>query len=475
MLKPIKHYKTVLNLYNNKTFIIVDNPFTLNDKFMNSSNSWSKYLFIYDDPNIKKLSSNILIKDLNNGKYKQSDNVYYNIIKFITKNIFKTDDDTITFLIQNNIKIFTLLLDYRIKNNQSISTFNNDLKMFSRIFKLAFGDTHELYKKYSQLQTDFNNIVIANETGRNTLNKYEKDKYIDFESILKIRQDLEDIYNENVNLYGHNDFKTWYSHYKMLILSIYTLTPPLRCDLMNTEILTDLNDIDESKDYVYIPDDPNASVEYIFNKKYKGKDPIRYTVGYDERQQADLSATDSNQRLTKILKDSNKYYKRKYLLPTSSNYNVKSSLDNIKNHLKYLIKDHILGVNILRSSYITWRYNNNVNYNAMKDDALKMRSSVNIQLQDYRKINIEKNTDEYEVNKKDYNKKDYKKQYYIKNIDRIKQYNTDYNDRRNVLYILKKYSKDHKEPTKLIMNKYNLYYENDILKSKNIEYCKYYL
>jgi hypothetical protein len=466
MLKPIKHYKTILNLYNNKTFIIEDTPFTLNDKFINTSNSWSKYLFIYDDPNIKKLSSKILIEDLKNGKYKQSDKVYYNILKFITNNIYKTDDDTITFLIQNNIKIFTLLLDYRLKNKQSISTFNNDLKMFSRIFKLAYGDDNAIYKKYSRLQTDFNNIIIANETGKNTLNKYEKYKYIDFESILKIRDDLEDIYNENVKLYGHNDFKSWYSHFKMLILSIYTLTPPLRCDLMTTEILTDLNDMDESTDYVYIPDDENSSVQYIFNKKYKGKDPITYIVGYDD---------DSNKRLTKILKVSNKYYKRKYLLPTSSNYNVKSSLDNIKNHLKYLIKDHILGVNILRSAYITWRYKNNVSYNDLKDDALKMRSSVNIQLQDYRKINIEPNTNEYEVKIKDYNKKDYKKQYYIKNIDNIKQYNTDYNDRRNVLYILKKYNKDHKQPTKLIMNKYNLYYENDILKSKNIEYCKYYL
>lgn len=473
MLKPITHYKTILNLYNNKTFIIDDKPFTLNDRFMSSSNSWSKYLFIYDDPNIKKLRSEILIDDLKNGKYKQSDNVYYNIIKFITNNIYKTDDDTITFLLQNNIKIFTLLLDYRLKNKQSISTFNNDLKMFSRIFKLAYGDDNDIYKKYSKLQTDFNNIVIANETGKNILNKYEKDKYIDFESILKIRQDLEDIYNKNVKLYGHNDFKTWYAHYKMLILSIYTLTPPMRCDLMNTEILTDLNDIDETIDYVYIPDDDdeNSSVQFIFNKKYKGKDPITYNVGYDN---------DSNKRLTKILKESNKYYKRKYLLPTSSNYNIKSCLDNIKNHLKYLIKDHILGVNILRSSYITWRHKNNVNYNEMKDDALKMRNSVNIQLQDYRKINIEQNTDEYEVKIKDSNKqlenkKKYKKQYYIKNIDKIKQYNTYYNGRRNILYILKKYSKDHKQPTKLIMNKYNLYYDNDILKSKNIENCKYYL
>jgi len=467
MLKPIKYYKTILNLYNNKTFTIDDISFTLNERFIESSNSWSEYLFIYDDTTIKKLSSSILIEDLNNGKYKESDKVYYNIIKFIKNNIYKTDDDTITFLIKNNIKIITLLLKYRINHKQSISTFNNDLKMFSRIFKLAFGDDNHIYKKYSRLQTDFNNIIIANETGKNTLNKYEKDKYIDFDNILKIRDDLEYIYNENVKLYGHNDFNTWKAHYKMLILSIYTLTAPLRCDLMDTEILTDLNDMDEKTDYVYISDDPNAPVKYIFNKKYKGKDPIKYTVGYDDN---------SNQRLTKILKDSNKYYKRKYLLPTISNYNVKSnSLENIKNHLKYLIKDHILGVNILRSSYITWRHKNNINYNDMKDDALKMRSSVNVQLQDYRKINIERNTDEYKVNKKDFDKKYYKKQYYNKNIDNIKQYNKDYNDRRNILYILKKYNKDYKQPTKRIMNKYSLYYDNDLLKSNNIDHCKYYL
>jgi len=467
MLKPIKHYKTILNLYNHKTFIIDDIPFSLNERFIQSSNSWSEYLLIYDHINIKKLTSTILIEDLNNGKYKKSDKVYYNIIKFIKNNIYKTDDDTITFLIQNNIKIFTLLLDYRIKYNQSISTFNNDLKMFSRIFKLAFGDDDDIYKKYSRLQTDFNNIIIANETGKNTLNKYEKQKYIDFKNILKIRDDLEYIYNENVKLYGHNDYKTRCSHYKMLILSIYTLTPPLRCDLMNTEILTDLNDMDETTDYVYISEDPNAPVKYIFNKKYKNKDPIKYNVGYD---------VDSNKKLTKILKDSNKYYNRRYLLPKISNYNVKSTLENIKNHLKYLIKDHILGVNILRSSYITWRHNNkNIAYNDMKDDALKMRSSINVQLQDYRKINIERNTDEYKVNKKDFDKKDYKKQYYIENINKIKKYNEDYNDRRNILYILKKYNKYHKQPTKRIMNKYSLYYENDILKSKNIQYCKYYL
>lgn len=468
MLKPIKYYKTILNLYNNKTFTIDDKPFTLNERFIQSSNSWSEYLIIYDDPNIKKLTSTILIEDLNNSKYKKSDNVYYNIIKFIKNNIYKTDDDTITFLIKNNIKIFTLLLDYRIKNNQSISTFNNDLKMFSRIFKLAFGDDDDIYKKYSRLQTDFNNIIISNESGKNILNKYEKDKYIDFKNILKIRQDLEDIYNENVKLYGYKDFKSRNAHFKMLILSIYTLTPPLRCDLMDTEIITDLNDMNESTDYVYIPDDENSSVKYIFNKKYKGKDPITYDVGYDD---------DSKDHLTRILKESKKYYNRRYLLPKISNYNVKSTLENIKNHLKYLIKDHILGVNILRSSYITWRHNNkNISYNDMKDDALKMRSSINVQLQEYRKINIEPNTDEYEVKIKDHNnKKDYKKQYYIKNINNIKQYNRHYNDRRNILYILKKYNKDHKQPTKRIMNKYNLYYDNDILKSKNIEYCKYYL
>ena len=33
--------------------------------------------------------------------------------------------------------------------------------MLARIFKLAYGDDDDLYKKYSRLQTDFNNIIVA--------------------------------------------------------------------------------------------------------------------------------------------------------------------------------------------------------------------------------------------------------------------------------------------------------------------------
>ena len=52
--------------------------------------------------------------------------------------------------------------------------------MFARLFKIALGDTSEQYKKYSQLQTDLNSLLIEKETGKNTLNKYESQKYIDF-------------------------------------------------------------------------------------------------------------------------------------------------------------------------------------------------------------------------------------------------------------------------------------------------------
>ena len=80
--------------------------------------------------------------------------------------------------------------------------------MFARIFKIALGDNHELYKKYSQLQTDLNSLLIEKETGKNTLNKYEKDKYIDFDNLLKIRQDLEDVpilIDEAINLDFENE------------------------------------------------------------------------------------------------------------------------------------------------------------------------------------------------------------------------------------------------------------------------------
>ena len=113
---------------------------------------------------------------------------------------------------------------------------------------------HELYKKYSQLQTDFNRLLIEKETGKNTLNKYEKEKYIEFENLLKIRDELEENWRTELTKNSIKSKSVWELHYKMLLLSSYTLTPCVRTELMIAKFATKEEDMSENIDYVYIPE-----------------------------------------------------------------------------------------------------------------------------------------------------------------------------------------------------------------------------
>ena len=179
-------------------------------------------------------------------------------------------------------------MEYRINKKQSISTFNSDLKMFARLFKIALGDTSEQYKKYSQLQTDLNSLLIEKETGKNTLNKYESQKYIDFDNLLKIRNDLEDNWRTELIKNGNKSKSVWELHYKMLLLSSYTLTPCVRTELMIAKFAIKEEEMSDDIDYVYIPEELDKPIEYNFKICKKGKPIERYVIGYNDESRLKL-------------------------------------------------------------------------------------------------------------------------------------------------------------------------------------------
>ena len=143
----------LLNLYKKGKWVIEDSEFTLKQKFdyakkhfisqYGGDNSWTQNLFLYDLKDSYNVT--ITLNQLKTGNYndnKSSDKVYIAIINFIKNNIYKTSDDNLEWLLKNHITILTYLLEYRINKKQSISTFNSDIKMFARIFKIALGDNH---------------------------------------------------------------------------------------------------------------------------------------------------------------------------------------------------------------------------------------------------------------------------------------------------------------------------------------------
>lgn len=474
-LKKTKNNK-LLKLYSYGKWFIEDTPFTLKSKFdyakknfistYGGPNAWTEKLFLYD---INNYDISITLSGLEKGEYQQdqcSDNQYANVINFIKKNIYKTDEDNLGWLLKNNIKILELLMEYRIEKKQSISTFNNDLKMFSRIFKIALGDTHELYKKYSQLQTDLNSLLIEKETGKNTLNKYEKDKYIDFDNLLKIRQDLEDNWRTELDKNSIKSKSVWELHYKMLLLSSYVLTPCVRTELMIAKFATTEEEMSDNIDYVYIPQELDKAVEYNFKICKKGKPVERYTIGYNDESRSKLSA---------LFRESLLLYKRESVFPQIKNMDKSSTIANVNQFLRTLIKGTTLGVNVIRSSYITWRNKNGVSYNDMKEDAIRLRNSVETQMKDYLKKTDDIKTDYVanEIKIKDgidalQKEKDYKKEYYEKNKDKIKEYVNANKNKKNALYHINKFKKTGIEPKEAVITKWKLYKENDKWKSEYV-------
>lgn len=475
-LYKIKNVK-FLNLYKNGKWIIEDTEFTLKQKFdyakknfisqYGGHNSWTQNLFLYDYKD--NYNVNLTLSQLKKGEYndnKKSDNVYICIINFIKKNIYKTDDDNLEWLLKNHINILCALLEYRINKKQSISTFNSDIKMFARIFKIVLGDTHELYKKMSQLQTDLNRIVIEKETGKNTLNKYEESKFISFDNLLEIRDNLEVKFKESLEKEGAKSRSVWELHYKMLLLSCYTLTPCVRKELMGCKFAEKETDMNKEIDYIYVPKDVNKQVEYNFRIVKKGKPNERYIVGYDNT---------SRNKLSKLLRESLLLYKREWVFPLLRNLDKKSSIENVNRFFRNLIKGKTLGVNIIRSSYITWRNQNGISYNEMKEDAIRLRNSVETQMKDYlKKVPIKKtNFVENEIIIKNgvdslQNEKNYKKEYYLKNKNKRKEYIKENRNKINARYHINNIKKTGKIPKQETLTKWKLYLDGDIWKSEFI-------
>tara|TARA_Y100000389_G_C17465672_1_gene525313 strand:+ start:3658 stop:5142 length:1485 start_codon:yes stop_codon:yes gene_type:complete len=461
--------KKTLDLYKKGKFY-TNEEFTLEEKFkegekiigeLGGRNSWSHQLFTYD---ISKYDLKDIyiptIQGLLDGTYhdkqSNSDYIYVSSIKYILNNIEpwskmnKIPD--LEWLIVNNREIFYKLLKDRIEKKRSISTFNNDIKMITRILKITFGKENELYLKYSILQTDLNRVLIERETGKNQLNVSKKDKFIDWVDIISIREELENEFRRLLKEKGKDDIETKKRHYQMLLLSSYTLTSPTRLEIM-TAVFSKEKKYDDN-DYIYIPN--KGLVWYILNKKKKGKDGIEYEVGYNK---------ESGEKLSELFRESLKLYPRHNVFPLITNFARKARTSTITKYLRDILSENKLTQTMIRTSYNSWRHNLGIDYNSLKDDAMRQRNSVDTQMKDYRKLDKKKVNDKIEIKKieivpvKEEPIKDYYKGYYDKHKDEIKEKRREKwkedNFKMNLKKNIRRYNKG-LEPNKSTIEKYKL-------------------
>jgi len=167
-------------------------------------------------------------------------------------------------------------------------------------------------------------------------------------------------------------------NYRMLALAIYSLQPPIRYNLHHMEITS-------------------KPIKELLGKKlnYLQKKDGNYTyVINDDKVQKKYGPAAipiESKSLTELITQSLEKYPRKWLFTKISDRTTPMSILYFPKMVKSIFKleKKVVGIDILRSSYITWFYDKYQAIAARDDLAKKMRHSRSIAESNYRKITIE--------------------------------------------------------------------------------------
>ena len=184
----------------------------------------------------------------------------------------------------------------------------------------------------------------------------------------------QDLYNdweneyESTTLNKYKNTKLRIKNIKSLLLSFYLLFPPLRLEAFNLKVIKDEKDYKNNDSSIYIKDDNNIII--YLNTKKKGHKPIIYNL--NDSVIKSFSKNNVNTLINNIV-ESLETYPREYLFINSNNELY--SDDGLKKLVKDITKDKNIGVNSLRSAYVS-HYFNKLNKLQLERVAFLMRSSV---------------------------------------------------------------------------------------------------
>lgn len=312
----------------------------------------------------------------------------------------------------------------------------------------------ELYKNISIVQDNITNVINHKE-GNNIRDDLEESRHIDFSLILKRRDDIEHMFNNITDKFT----KTAYDiNQDLILLSLYTLLPPERCELLNLSFCLS-PPTDNNIDYIFIQ---NNKCSLLLNKIKKNHSSIIINI-YDECL-----------KLNDLLIQSYNLYNRVNVFTSKNKYPILISVKpyNIANRFKTIFKDYNknIGINAIRSSYISYFLNNPcITYNQKQLLAQKMRTSIKQLEKNYKKIDtlphniINPNPIPINVVKFPKTEKEIMKSYYEKSKDKIAKQQKIYRQNRNIpayrIKLLRKLNTDKNyinKTTKEILNKYNI-------------------
>ena len=224
--------------------------------------------------------------------------------------------------------------------------------------------------RYSKTYSDYGFQLIkktAEKEGHNELDEKEELYFRPHEYFVNV-----------LNSVDVDSITTKEEHYKYLLLSMLTYQPPLRTSFYNTAKMIRLKDDNNGEDnYVLISRRGKVNVTYIVNKD-KASNYKLYNIN---KNLAKIELED--EPLEKLINESYIQYPREWLFEKDGKPISQNTL------LRWLRQaSGVSGItfDIMRSSYITWFYSENLNFGSRDKLSKVMRHSTNTAAKNYNKV-----------------------------------------------------------------------------------------
>lgn len=280
-------------------------------------------------------------------------------------NVFNSFANALHLPKNNNFKALQThhkkVYDYIISKYKNETTRRTYLSALAKLFRVAKGPESYLYKKYSKLSVQLQKKIELNNLSQ-TVSPQRIANYITLKEIIKRREELRKLFEQNPEDHKINQ--------QYLLLCLYTMQPPLRMEYKHMEIV---NALPSNKQQNYLV----RKFDKFYTVINKDKVSNKYGQGVFE-----LSA-----ELSDVIITSLKHYPRKFILSLNTNPDLPIGKQSFEILLRGCFSNKRIGVDLLRSAYITYVYDKkNVTMKDKTELAKQMRSSVAMASTIYHKI-----------------------------------------------------------------------------------------
>lgn len=399
-----------------------------------------------------QLKKTILMSELKNGTYqsktsKSDQNIHRQIKTWFStipemKN-FEANDD-LSDLLRNHRAVFYLIMkkakdEILSGKTRSIMSVKSDIVALMRIMYLAMGMSRPKaietapYSRYSVIIKQMN-LNTTNSEEANQLSELEKTRFLPWEVIVTKQKELYEKFNDLVDEGKWKTKDAFDLNLDLVLLSLYTLTEPLRTEPMLLEFKP--KNANLKKDWVNLgtTKSPQAYLELNLEKKNHAR--------------IDLAISDE---LKQVLEQSKTLYPRQPLFVGLGRY-PDVEAETLKKLTQGTVSDRLknifeaegknIGASSLRSSYVSYMLAPNPVESVVSNMATRMRTSNKYIRSSYRKVDssVVENDQGKTIIVKEFVEPQPKPESYLKHNEKLKEkYHNDPDYKKQLLEKQKEY------------------------------------